>query len=253
MQPPSFDVIIPLGPQDESIVQKCIDSVYTHVVGVRNVFVISHRPIQLSDCIVLQESAFPFKKADVEKRTSTKKAGWYLQQLIKLYAPLLISNILENVLVVDADTIFYKRTRFLENGQFLFDKVTGLVHEPYFIHMKKLHPSFTQWKKATSGITNVMIFNKKILSEIFEKVETHHNDGRSFWEIFLDCVTEKESSGASEYELYFNYVMSFHFDQVRMRPLQWSNDGQRVNLEKAKGDWHYVNYHIYRQSLTAKM
>ncbi len=248
MQQPLFDVVIPLGPKDEDMIQKCINSIYNNVVGVRYIFVISHRPIDLSDCIVLQESNFPFKKEEIAKRTSEKQAGWYLQQLIKLHAPLMISNIMENVLVVDADTVFYKRTRFYENGKFQFDRVLGLTHEPYFQQMKRLHPSFTQWKKATSGAINVMLFNKKIMTEIFEKVQAHHG-GKQFWEVFLDSVTEKTGSGASEYEIYFNYMMNFHFDQVKLRPLQFSNDGQRS--KEARGDWNYVSYHHYRQRPSA--
>ena len=242
----SFDVVIPFGPNDSDIIQKCVNSVLTHVVGARYVFVIAHEKntMDLSNCIILKEESFPFKRADVVEKTCEERAGWYIQQLIKFYAPLLISNITENVLLVDADTVFYKRTRFIDNGKFLFDKMMGPPHQPYFEHMKRLHPTFTAWKPVTSGITNIMIFNKKIVIEIMTKVEDLHK--KDFWVVFLDSITERTKSGASEYEIYFNYMMKFKSDVSRLRPLQWSNDGQRTTTV-ARGDWNYVSYPWWNQ------
>jgi hypothetical protein len=241
----SFDVVIPFGPKDDDIIQRCVNSVLTHVVGVRYVFVIAHEKntMDLSNCIVLKEESFPFKRADIVEKTSEERAGWYIQQLIKFYAPLLISNITENVLLVDADTVFYKRTKYIENGKFLFDKVMGPLHQPYFEHMKRLHPTFTVWKPVTSGIINTMIFNKKIVIELMTKVEDLHK--KDFWMAFLDCITEKTKSGASEYEIYFNYMMTAKADVSRIRPLQWNNNGQRSIVQR--GDWNYVSYPWWSQ------
>ncbi len=241
-----IDAVVPLGPHDEDIVQKCIDSIYQNVVDIRYVFVISHRAIDLSNCIVLQESDFPFKHEEVASLTSEKRAGWYTQQLIKLYAPLLISNILEDVLIVDADTIFYKRTRFMENGKYLYDRVMEFPHIPYFEHMVRLHPSFVPWKRNVSGITNCMILNKKFLAELMAQVETHHKN--DFWRVYLKSVQVKEGSGAADYEAYFHWVMRNKADRVKLRPLQWNNQGQRSRIGVKTGDWHYISYHWHTQA-----
>ena len=238
-----FDVVIPLGPNDEDMIERCVNSIHKHVVGFRYVYVVAKNPRDISGAIVLNERAFPFNYETVVEKTHVGRAGWYLQQLIKLYAPLLISDILENVLIVDADTVFHKRTKFIDNGKLLYDKLME-VHRPYYDHMARLHPSFVPWKKSTSGITNVMLFNRKILIELMEKVEDLHR--KNFWEAFLDCITEKSGSGASEFEIYFNYMMNTKQELVRLRPLQWSNWGQRSDT-KAPGAWHYVNYHHHQQ------
>lgn len=240
-----IDAVVPLGPNDEDLIQTCIDSIYNHVAGIRYVFVIAHRPIDLSNCIVLQESDFPFSKKDIADLISEKRAGWYLQQLIKLHAPLLISNILENVLVVDADTIFYKRTRFMENGKYLFDRVMEFPHRPYFEHMRRLHPSFLPWKPNVSGITNCMILNKQCLQDMMAQVEAYHKT--DFWRAYLLCVEPTQNSGAADYEVYFHWMMRNKADQVRVRPLQWTNGGQRSKLGVKSGDWHYVTYHWHSQ------
>jgi len=60
-----------------------------------------------------------------------------------------------------------------------------------------------------------------------------HNDIKSntpFWQIFIDSVKEhlkywpkQTESGASEYELYFNYMLQYHADLVCSRTLKWEN------------------------------
>lgn len=238
----SVDVIIPLGPKDEDIVGRCIASVRQWVHGVRNIFVVAYKPMEIQGVYVIDEKLFPFSREEVVKRTSEKYTGWYIQQLVKFYAPLMISGALENCVIVDADVVFYRRVKFLENNKFLFDK-NHEVHLPYFDHMKRLHPSFEAWKKNFSGIVNCMVFNKVILGEIMDKVESYHK--KPFWEVFLDEVTDKESSGASEYEIYFHYVMRNHFSRVVLRPLQYSNFGQR--WETPNRDYHYITYHWHAQ------
>ena len=239
-----FDVVIPFGPNDNDIIDRCVSSIHRNVVGFRFVYVIAKTPRDISGAIVLDENDFPFKYDTVLERTSEKKAAWYLQQLIKLYAPLLISEILDNVLIVDADTVFYKRTKFTENGKYSYDKLMEPTNDTYYAHMARLHSSFVPWKRNISGNTNVMIFNKTVLIELMEKVEQKHN--KNFWEAYLDCITDKTGAGASEYELYFNYVMNTREKSVCIRPLQWSNNGQRLDT-KAPGAWHYVNYHYQQQ------
>jgi hypothetical protein len=238
----SFDVCIPLGPNDEDIIGKCVESVRKFVIGVKTIYVISSRPVDVSGAIVLQESLFPFSKEDVKAKVVEKRIGWYLQQLIKLYAPFVIPDCLPNCLIVDADVIFFKRVKFLDNGKFLFDK-NHETHPPYFAHIKRLHPSFGPAFRNTSGIVNVMIVNKEILRELFQKVEDHHK--QEFWNVFLDQVAPNEFSGASEYEIYFHYINKFHANKVILRPLRYSNFGLRSKIEG--GDWHYVTYHHHVQ------
>ena len=40
--------------------------------------------------------------------------GWYFQQLLKLYAPLIIPDILENVLILDSDTVFFRKVKMFD-------------------------------------------------------------------------------------------------------------------------------------------
>jgi Family of unknown function (DUF6492) len=240
----SIDVIIPCGPNDEDIIQRTISSALKYVVDVRRIYVIAHKVMDLSNAIVIPETSFPFTKLQVAEKTSERRAGWYLQQLLKFYAPLLLTGCSKSVLWLDADTVFNNRVRFMEQGKYLMN-MTRETHIPYYDHMLRLHPSFHVWKKLMSGITNCMIVNADILAELMAKVEGQH-EGREFWEIFLEAVTEKMNSGASEYEIYFHYIMNTHPEKVRLRPLRWHNFGQRTEKE-IRGDWDYVSFHSYNQ------
>ena len=66
-----------------------------------------------------------------------------------------------------------------------------------------------------------MMFQKKFIKELFELIEAKHS--AVFWKVFLDEVHVDEESGASEYELYFNFMIAYHTDKVIIRPLQWKN------------------------------
>lgn len=57
-------------------------------------------------------------------------------------------------------------------------------------------------------------------------VELNHND--TFYNVFL------KNSGASEYEIYFNFIFYKFKDNVVIRPLKWKNT-----------DYDYISYHCW--------
>ena len=109
---------------------------------------------------------------------------------------------------------------FIENGVFLFN-TSSEYHQPYFTHMKKLHPSLIKQMNC-SGICHFMMFNKECLNGLFNLV-SNNNNNFDFWKVFLDCVNPQESSGASEYEIYFNYMLLYKPELIKIRNLQWAN------------------------------
>jgi hypothetical protein len=234
-----FDVIIPYGPNDDWIIQRCIDSCKKYIEGVNKIYVIAYKDVSLSNCIVITEDKFPFTKDYVSKKTSKERSGWYLQQLIKLYIPRVIPNITENFLVVDADTVFYKKTTYIENGKLLYD--TSEQHNlPYFEHMKRLHPELKKYH-TNSGICDQMMFNTNILEELLKMVESYNK--KEFYDAFLDCITNKKGSGASEYEIYFNYMIYKHKDLIKERELKKTTKNK---YEESNNTYNYITYHYYQ-------
>ena len=228
----SFDIVIPLGPNELSRINEQIQHVKKNVVGYRNIYIISVEPnIIIDGCIIIDERIFEFKINDIPSyfikyNGKNNRNGWYLQQLLKLYAGFTINGILDNYLVIDADVFFLNKISFLENDKYIFT-TSDEYHIPYFTHMNKLHESFEK-NHNKSGIAHHMMYNKNLIKEMFQLVENKYNN--KFWVIFIENVEEHKKypinrieSGASEYELYFNFMIKYHNDKIIIRRLNWSN------------------------------
>lgn len=236
-----FDIVIPVGPYDSKVIQEQIKYTKKNVIGYRNIYLVSYDPSFISEgCITIDEKIFPFNIDTIANaHTPSKRNGWYLQQLIKLYAGIVIPGVHSRYLVIDADTFFLKPTSFIQNGKCLYNYGTEF-HIPYFQHMLKLHPSFTKIIQV-SGICHHMIFETIYVKEIITLVEGLHKD--TFYNTFLSQVSKSDipNSGASEYEIYFNYIISAHKESIQIRPLKWEN----VNTIADTGDNDYISNHHY--------
>lgn len=239
--PTPVDVVIPLGPKDEEFIDTVVKAARANVRGLRTLFVIAMRPLDISGADIVLETAFPFQASDIAaKLQDSKRAGWYLQQLLKLYAPFVIPGILPNVLLLDADTVLFKPLTPFKGGAPLYD-FNRETHTPYFQHMLRLHPSFKPWRPHTSGIVNLMLVQHHVLKELFSLVESHHK--KPFWQVFLECIEPGQASGASEYEIYFHYAMRNSKGQIRH--LQYDNFGFRNKVQS--NGYDYVTYHWHHQ------
>jgi hypothetical protein len=236
----SFDIVIPLGPNEISRFNHQILYTRKNVIGYRNIYIVTcNLDIKIDGCFIIDENIFPFKEFIsnyfAEYNGKKNRNGWYFQQLIKLFAGRVIKDILDNYLVIDADVFFLKPIRFMSGSKPIFS--TGDEnHAPYFTHMNLLHKSFSKVCKK-SGICHHMLFNKKYLEELFSIVEEFHK--KPFWQVFIICVQEhkkypinKYESGASEYELYFNYMIKNHIDDIIIRDLNWQNINRRGFISK---------------------
>jgi hypothetical protein len=246
-----YDIAIIHGPSDDDILPHTITQIRKNVKDYRNIYIISHdSDIDLFDedvfkgTKVIDEKVFPFKISDVNTFIQTpKRNGWYLQQLLKLYASFVLEEMLDDYVVIDADTLFLREISFKSDDKYMFN-MGDEYHIPYFEHMKRMHPSFEKMIRF-SGISHHMIFNRKIVSEMMALVERHHN--APFWEVFLKEVVpeQRHGSGASEYEMYFNYMIKNHRDKVIPRKIRFENTGSPVEYVLA----NMVNTDIYYASL----
>jgi hypothetical protein len=233
-------------------IYKQIEYTKKNVIGYRNIYIVTNNTEQLEfkDCIIVDENSFPFKLNDIasyfyKHNGKTNRNGWYFQQLLKLYAGFVIEGILDNYLVIDADVFFLKPLEFYKDSKYIFT-TSNENHKPYFHHMSKLDPTFIK-QTMYSGIAHHMIFNKVIIKEMFDKVECQHNN-RPFWLIFIEAVDEHKNynrdvieSGASEYELYFNYMLIYHKDIIEIRNLNWANKPYNYNINNNNNDLYYVS------------
>ncbi len=233
-----FDVVIPVGPNDKSIIEEQIKYTKKNIIGYRNIYLICYDPsININGCITIDENIFPFYMETItQHHGKLNRNGWYLQQLLKLYAGKVVPDILDKYLVIDSDTFFLKPITFIENDKCLYNYGTE-YHKPYFHHMQKLDKDLIRNNRNMSGICHHMIFDNKYIDELISKVEKNHND--LFYNVFLKTVIEKKHSGASEYEIYFNYMIKHHLDKIQIRKLNWKN----TNKLETNSNFDYISYH----------
>jgi hypothetical protein len=241
-----FDIVILVGPNDTDIINNQIEFTKKNVMNYRKIYIVSNYITQnINGCEIINETIFDFNNDDIIKYIGNRKrTKWYLQQLIKLYASICIPDILDEYLIIDSDTFFIKPTLFFSNKNIaLFN--TGLeYHLPYFEHMKKLHPSLIKMLPDNSGITHHMLFQKKYLLSLFKLIEDYHN--KKFWIVFLESVDSKEydGSGASEYEIYFNFMLQYYPKNIEIRKLNFKNV-DHLNLLNTDNQYDYISYHWY--------
>ncbi len=118
-------------------------------------------------------------------------------------------------------------------------------HLPYFEHASCLLPGLRRMYPQCSGISHHMLFQYSVMQDLFSLVENLHQ--KPFWQAFCSCVHPEhlEYSGASEYEIYFNFVFS-RTKQVHIRHLKWLNVNSLKDLARYQTQgYHYVSCHSF--------
>ena len=222
-----IDIVICVGPQDAKNVKTLVNNVKAFVIGINNIYLIMPKNVldmyYVIDPIVknIDENIFPFNKEYIDNLFKCpERSGWYLQQLLKIYAPVVI-DILDKYIIIDADLKFYNKIHFFENDIMLFN-TDNARWEPYFIHIKKLYSNI-QIKTLTSGITNLMPMKRHIIENLLYRVKQEHNE--VFWKVFLNIVDPVyyNHSGASEYEILFHFCLTFYPKECKIRPVRFKN------------------------------
>jgi len=250
-----------VGKNDMDVIERTIPLIQKNVIGMRKIYLLCVSPEHVNQMAivrnhpsiikVIDERIFPFS-IDTMFEDNKERNGWYLQQLLKMYAGIVIPDISPIYLVIDCDVFFFQPTSFLsDNGKFLLTTSylpEDAYHRPYFSHMNRLHPSLNRYYNK-SGIAHHFLFHREILRELFQMVENYYNNQEPFWRLFFMAVDPKEYkySGASEYEIYFQYLIRFHSDKIMVRSLPWM-DLPYITTEDVLR-YSYVAVHHYNRLL----
>lgn len=277
-----YDIVICSCDKDKFILKKLIESIYKFISDYRRIIVISDKKlIDNPNVEWFDEKKFPFSKKDVYDNLNGMKEEQrvrkisYINQILKLYCHKIIPNLTENVLICDSDIIFIKKTSFFENGLPLYGNriVDYHAYLPYLKHHSKLCKEFDfgnlfgndklkKQNKFTSGICHHIIYNKFIINELIEKIETIHN--RTFWKIYLNLTnTKTDNIEPANCELYYNYINLYHKDKFKIRAIKWLECAAEskksntiitnfsihdLNEKKAlKVGCNYIAYHSYNR------
>lgn len=257
----ALDVVIPCHDKDLKTLELCIKGANENIRGLRKIFVISRQQLT-PNAQWIDESIFPFTKNDVASalfRDDPQRAlmyqvepenriNWIYQQLLKLYAPITIPEILPNVLILDADTIFLRPVRFIDDdGYALFNVSNEAQVNGYFEHIQRVLPGLSKVFTEYSGITHHMLFQRNIIIDLFGVIETGH--GHEPWRSLCFCIdnTHLPTLLIAEYELYFNFVFARNY-RAKIRTLRYRDmPFKSANVAKIKHRkyFDYVACHSY--------
>ncbi len=215
-----FDLFVTVGEYDFDIVEHTINFNKNKLEGLDNIFIFNENEnFNLKYATDIEKSFFPFtKELIIEKTGLVERSGWIYGQMCNLYYSYLQQN-KKYTLTIDSDVFFNKKINFFDGDIPIFT-TSDEFHQPYFEHMKRLHPELVRSNRK-SGISHHMLFDKDVLTEIFSKVENFHN--KPFYEVFLDEIDNNEKSCCAEYEIYFHYVMNKYPEMYKLRDIKWGN------------------------------
>lgn len=251
------DAVIPCHEKDCETLERVIEGVRKNVVNIRRIIIVSSKQLT-SSAEWFDEKNFPFNKdlialevfgnlKDAKKFLSARnsRVGWIYQQLIKLYAMFTIPDLADNVLMVDADTVFLRQVDFqTSSGAPVFTKAYE-YHWPYFAHAQRLIPWLVRLHPNISGVAHHMLFQRTILEDFFNTISSIHN--KEPWRAMCNCIdkAQAEWSSLSEYEMYFNFTL-IKSDQAKIRELKWENLS-RIDLigKYERAGFDYVSLHSY--------
>lgn len=135
------------------------------------------------------------------------RSGWVLQQLLKCSGDRFAIN--DNYLVVDSDTVLVRPQVFMLGHK------TVLLHsdeynEPYFRANEVLLGMPAPYRLST--VAHMMLFNRTRLAALKEHMEARM--GRPWQEAFTAAIQRDTGSGIAEYELYGQWLLTRHGDDV---------------------------------------
>ena len=224
-----IDILILAINSDIPMLTKSIEGARRNISdGVNEVFVIAPKTDEmLSVCknsnvnFINEVDSIGFSKNDFDIGNKVRN-GWLYQQLLKLNGDKIAST--QNFLVLDADHVLLKEHKFVNGNKFYFYS-SNEYHEPYFKAISKLFASKYHKIYKESFISDKMVFNKGVLSEMKEEIEGIHS--KEWWKAIIDSYERSSFCGFSEFETYGTYISNKHNDRVIM-----IDDGRLMCFEK---------------------
>ena len=235
----NYDIIVPVTERNFQM----LSSVVSHLrknVSHRNIFLLGQRALQEKcsalGCKFIDENRL-YGKLDynaVRELTVRRdcyagwRAGWYLQQFLKMSYSLVCSD--EYYLVWDADTIPVRKIRMFDDEDIPYFDISGEYNRPYFTTLNKVFAYRVKKSNQYSYISEHMIIKTEYMRKlIFEIEENQMLEGKYYFEKIMNSICEIDlmHSGFSEFETYGNYVDTYYPGKYKIRRLKALRTGDR--------------------------
>lgn len=150
------------------------------------------------------------------------RAGWYLQQFLKLSFGTFAR--VPSYVVWDADTVLLEPFPLVgRDGRSLIN-TSREYHKPYFATFEKLLGFKAMMER--SAIAQFMLFETEFVSEMQRLIEARN--GRGWIEAVLAALPGKSGNEFSEYETYANFMAANHPDRIDLQRLKWFRYGSEI-------------------------
>lgn len=179
------------------------------------------------DSILLGLSLNSIREIIVSRGGDGHRAGWYLQQFLKMgYA---FSSSTTEYLIWDADTIPLNYLNYHTSDNKCIFTMKDEFHKPYFDTLEKL----LEYGKQThhSFIAEHMLINKDRMIELISEIESNSSlYGSSFFEKILYSINKNNlsKSGFSEFETYGSFILHNYPSTYSMRRLKTARHAKIV-------------------------
>lgn len=233
--PAKIDAVVLTTGKDTRVFLRSIKSGLQHLVDVNKFYIICPNPVELrknlgpdaSDRLVfVDEKSFPFNFTSVAdvmvdaviqkglypisggksefERSVYGRLGWFLQQILKLYAGKICK--LDDFVLLDSDIIWFKDIKFIKehvSSSSVPEQLVTPYSKPYagnkyyYTASRQYHPAYIATlapisgvplydfdKKGVifrSGITHHIVIVKSVLEDLIERSERKH--GIPFWQV----------------------------------------------------------------------
>jgi hypothetical protein len=252
--PTRFDVVIVCHYKDYETLPLCIESVKKNITYQNphnRIFVIGNKEIQSPDFTFVHENKFykfihpcdMQKKWGMFNKSLSHRSFWVFQQFLKLGAFLIIDDLAENYLHVDADTIWLRPQRFLTDDTRIIYSEGDHFYKPYMECYKRVLNEDTL--KDFCFTHHHFMWNQVLLKELFAQIETIHH--KPWYKAIFDCIDYNEPSSHSEDELWGHWLLRHHPERLYFEPLN-AIDIDKIPDQKALSKfkkYDFVTAHWY--------
>lgn len=198
-----IDIVITFHIKDEKNLKYTVNSI-RQFVQFSNIYIVTkienYEIVDNLNCKFINENIIG---SDLCKEIlNEKRGGWYLQQILKLYAFNFVTT--QNYLVIDADTVILKNLVFIQNNKPLY-LINYHVFEPYFKGINYLLGIDNELD--FSFISHHMIFDKEIVKQLIYEIELYT---KTNWiNAILNILYKNDKNiSFSEFETYGNFLLN---------------------------------------------
>lgn len=270
---PFIDVVIPCAGKDVETIELCVKGIKEYCSPVRRIIIVSDKKYTDSAEWADETKLYPFTKESIAceifhgdaeaahtyMKIPGNRTSWFYQQFLKLYAPLVIPNVAEDVLIVDADVIFLNHVDFIDALGYRLYGASGEYNQPYFDFNSKLVPGLKR-TLPFSGICHHTLLCRPVMQELFDVISKTHNTDP--WRAMCRLLNSKFSAGnqklyispssnpmlynspMAENELYPNFAHT-HDPLFKVRHLRFVNSNLFDKLSEYKGTYHFAAFHAW--------